>query len=78
MPHLADAASVISHSPEVFGALARGDPLEPLVASGHLMASSSTKSARMRSWLMEGRLLRRVSRKRRQGGRARAAAVGRT
>lgn len=41
MPPLADAAALVARCPEVFGALARGEPLEPLVTSGHLTPSSS-------------------------------------
>lgn len=46
LPPLADAAALVAHCPEVFRALARGDPLEPLVEAGHLVASAAKNTAR--------------------------------
>jgi hypothetical protein len=45
MPPLPDAAALVARCPEVFRALARGEPLEPLVASGHLVTTSTSETA---------------------------------
>lgn len=45
MQPMADAAALVARCPEVFRALAGGEPLEPLVAAGHLKPSSSSDTS---------------------------------